>query len=84
MGEELEIDATVGAFLGETIHRYDFGMVRLLFYRVHWDGSEIRSNDHEACAWVRLDELTDYDFAPADWSFVKRLMSGDCEVGPEA
>jgi 8-oxo-dGTP diphosphatase len=76
--EELEIDAAVGDYLGENIHQYDFGTVRLLFYRVYWDGGEITSRDHDEYGWVPLDKLNGYDFAPADWPFVKRLVDGDC------
>jgi 8-oxo-dGTP diphosphatase len=73
--EELEIDAVVGDCLGENVHHYDFGTVKLLFYRVHWDGGEISSKDHDEYGWVPLDELSNYDFVPADWPFVKELMS---------
>ena len=75
--EELEIEADVGNFLGEYVHRYDFGTVKLLFYRVYWDGGAVSSKDHDEYGWVALDELKRYDFAPADWPFVKRLMNGD-------
>ena len=75
--EELGIEAVVGDYLGEWIHRYDFGTVKLLFYRVYWDGGDVSSKDHDEYGWVALDELKRYDFAPADRPFVKRLMNGD-------
>ncbi len=75
--EELEIDAVVGDCLGENIHRYDFGTVKLLFYRVYWDGGDVSSKDHEEYGWVALDELRRYDFVPADWPFVRRLIKGE-------
>jgi len=74
--EELEIDAVVGDRLGESIHRYDFGTVKVLFYRVYWNGEEINSKDHDEYGWVLLDELKSYDFVPADRPIVKRLMNG--------
>jgi 8-oxo-dGTP diphosphatase len=79
--EELEIEAAVADCLGESVHGYDFGTVRVLFFRVHWDGGKIGSKDHDEYRWVPLDELERYDFVPADRAFVKRLMNGDC--GPE-
>jgi len=79
--EELEIEAVVGDCLGERIHRYDFGTVKVLFFRVHWAGGEIHSKDHDQYGWVPLDELSRYDFVPADRPFVKRLMNGDCGRG---
>ena len=75
--EELGIEAVVGDYLGEWIHRYDFGTVKLLFYRVYWDGGDVSSKDHDEYGWVALDELKRYDFAPADRPFVKTLMNGD-------
>ena len=80
--EELETEVVVGDYLGENVHHYDFGIVRLLFYRVHWDGGEISSKDHDEHRWVPLDKLNSYDFAPADKPFVKRLMDGD--FGPDS
>lgn len=77
LSEELDIEAIVGNRLGENVHRYEFGTVRLLFYRVYWDGGEISSKDHDEYAWAPLDELTSYDFAPADRPFVTRLVDGD-------
>ena len=45
--EELDIDATIGHYMGDSIHRYDFGTVRILFYRAFWDGRSIVSKDHQ-------------------------------------
>ncbi|MDY6953789.1 MAG: (deoxy)nucleoside triphosphate pyrophosphohydrolase [Thermodesulfobacteriota bacterium] len=80
--EELEIEAVVGDCLGESIHRYDFGTVKVLFFHVHWAGGEIHSRDHDQYRWVPLDELHRYDFVPADWPFVRRLMNRDCGPSP--
>lgn len=79
--EELEIEAMVGDCLGESIYRYDFGTVKVLFFQVHWEGGEIRSKDHDQYGWVPLDKLDRYDFVPADRPFVERLMNGDCGPG---
>jgi 8-oxo-dGTP diphosphatase len=75
--EELEIEAIVGDQLGESVYRYDFGTVRLLFYRVYWEGVEITSRDHDDYGWVPLDKMKDYDFVPADSAFVERLVNGE-------
>ena len=74
--EELEIDAVVGDCLGKMSISYDFGTVKLLFYRVHWDGGDIRSKDHDEYGWVPLDELNNYDFVPADWPVCEKTY--DC------
>ena len=74
--EELEIEATVGDFMGESIYRYDFGTVKVLFYRAFWDGNSFVSKDHQEVGWIALEHLDHYDFAPADVSFVEKLMRG--------
>jgi len=74
--EELDINVTVGDYMGESIYEYDFGTVRILFYRAFWDGKPIASRDHQNVQWVSLDELNQYDFAAADLAFVEKLGSG--------
>jgi 8-oxo-dGTP diphosphatase len=76
LSEELNIDVTVGDYLGESIYRYDFGVVKILFYRVFWTGKDLVSKDHQAVQWVSMDQLSRYDFAPADISFIEKLESG--------
>jgi 8-oxo-dGTP diphosphatase len=78
--EELEIEVTVGNYIEESIYRYDFGTVRLLFYRVYWNGKSIVSKDHQEVRWVSLDDLREMDFAAADVSFVDKLRRGEIEL----
>jgi 8-oxo-dGTP diphosphatase len=78
--EELEIEAMVGDLLWVSMHDYDFGTVKVLFFRVQWDGGEIHPKDHEEYGWVPVDQLKGYDFVPADRAFVRRLVNGD--IGP--
>jgi 8-oxo-dGTP diphosphatase len=72
--EELGIDAEVGDLLWEGQHTYDFATVHLLVYRAYWNGSKVASSDHDETQWAPLDRLFEYDFAPADWPLVKRLV----------
>jgi 8-oxo-dGTP diphosphatase len=74
--EELGIDATVGDYMGESIYPYDFGTVRILFYRVFWNGEPIVSREHQEVQWVPFNELNRYDFVPADLAFVEKIQSG--------
>ena len=74
--EELAIDATVGDYMDESVYEYDFGTVRILFYRAFWDGRPIASRDHQSVQWVSLEELTQYDFTPADLPLVEKLGNG--------
>ena len=77
LAEELDIESTVGNHLWDGTYHYDFGTIRLLVYRVYWDGNTIVPKDHEEYKWVTPDELKEYDFAPADLAFVDRLVNGE-------
>lgn len=74
--EELGIDGRIGAFLGESVHHYRHGTVRLLAYLACWEKGDLEPRAHDEIAWVTVSELDQYDFAPADVPFVERLMSG--------
>jgi 8-oxo-dGTP diphosphatase len=76
LAEELNIDVEVGDYMGDSIYRYDFGVVKILFYRAFWNGEDIVSKDHQAVKWVSMDQLSQYDFAPADIPFVEKLEGG--------
>ena len=79
MKEEFEIDVSVGKFLGESIYHYDHGTIKLLAYRTFWKDGTISLKAHDDYQWVSLDQLRDYDFAPADIPFVEKLRRGEIE-----
>jgi 8-oxo-dGTP diphosphatase len=37
-------------------------------------------NDHNAYRWVSVDQLTEFDFAPADIPFVDMLRRGQIDL----
>jgi 8-oxo-dGTP diphosphatase len=76
LAEELDIDVEVGDCMGESVYRYDFGVVKILFYRAFWNGKDIVSKDHQAVQWASMDQLSEYDFTPADIPFVEKLKGG--------
>jgi 8-oxo-dGTP diphosphatase len=78
--EEFDIEVTVGEYLGSHRHRYDFGVIELMAYRVQWQGRHMILRDHVAVRWAAADELSDYDFAPADAPFVERIRSGEIPI----
>jgi len=81
--EELAIEVHVGAFLGENVHRYADGVIRLLAYQVFWLAGELESKVHDEVKWVSPEELDQYDFAPADVPFVERFLIGEWGVSEE-
>ena len=75
--EEFDIEVSVGEFLGSCRHRYDFGVIELMAYRTEWRAGRMILREHGAVRWAAADELSDYDFAPADAPFVERIRSGE-------
>jgi 8-oxo-dGTP diphosphatase len=73
--EEFDIDVAIGEFLGSNVHHYDHASIELMAYRASWVGGAIRMNDHKAYRWVTVDELAEFDFAPADIPFVEMLCT---------
>lgn len=80
MEEEFGIAVSVGEFLGESIHQYDHGGIRLLVYRIYWEGGEMELRDHDEYRWVLPSELGEYEFTAADLPFVERLRRGEIEL----
>ena len=78
--EEFGIEVSVGEHLGESVYHYEHISIRLLAYRTFWNGNDIHPKDHSAIAWVPVDHLIEYDFAPADLPFVERLRRGEIEL----
>ena len=74
MKEEFGIDVLVGEFFGESIYRYGPKTIQLLSYRVVWTAGKFSLNAHADYNWVSLEQLQDYDFAPADINFVNKLL----------
>lgn len=72
--EELGIDVTVGRELDVIEYQYPDKLVRLLFYEVEYTGGEIILNAHADAVWVHVKKLLEYEFAPADITFVKKLV----------
>ena len=74
MREEFGIDAVVGDFFGESTYHYDKGAVQLLAYHTIWEGGSFKLNAHSAIRWVSLNQLQDFEFAPADKPLVEKLQ----------
>ena len=80
LDEEFDIEVSVGDFLGSSIHHYEHISIELMAYRTFWDGGQINSNGNKNYKWVTVDELSQYDFAPADRPFVDRLRRGEIKL----
>jgi 8-oxo-dGTP diphosphatase len=79
MFEEFCIIVSVRDFLGESVYQYNHGSIRLIAYRTFYEGGKISLETHADFAWVTVDQLDDFDFAPADLPFVSMLKKGEIE-----
>jgi 8-oxo-dGTP diphosphatase len=77
MYEEFRILVSVGEFLSESVYHYSHGSIRLIAYRTFYESGNLSLQAHANCAWVSVDQLDDFDFAPADLPFVLVLKEGE-------
>lgn len=73
--EELGIKVTIGEFLGKSSYLYPHGQIELLAYYVTWDDGNIKLTSHDCIKWVSVDEIRNYDMAPADVPIVEILLA---------
>mgnify|MGYP001046047348 FL=1 len=78
--EEFNIEVTVGQYIGSSTYQYEHGLIELLAYRTFWEDGNISLKDHDDFRWVSVDQLSEYDFAPADLPFVDKLRRGDIQL----
>ena len=64
--EELNLSVTVHEYIAESVHDDGRGPVRLVAYRCSIESGELTLQDHDAVRYVRPDEFSAYEFAPAD------------------
>jgi len=82
MKEEFDIDVSVGEYLGSSIYHYDHMSIELLAYRTYWKGGEFDLKYHDDFRWISLEQLAEFDFAPADLVFVEKLQNGEIAIHP--
>jgi 8-oxo-dGTP diphosphatase len=77
LDEELSICATIGPPVTRIRHNYRHGgAVDLQFFAVHEFTGEIVSSIYRQVRWVRLNELTAYEFLAADRGLIRDLVAG--------
>jgi 8-oxo-dGTP diphosphatase len=75
--EELGIRAIIGPRVTRVRHNYRHGgAVDLQFFAVHEFAGEIESRIYQQVRWVRLEELTEYEFLAADRGLIRDLAAG--------
>jgi len=78
--EEFASGVTVHESVGSYVHTYEFGTVELTAFRADWDDGDFNSRDHEEIRWAFTHELDQFNFAPADYAVIQRIMAGEIEI----
>ena len=71
--EELDIEVEVGELISSNKHKYPHGIFELLAYRVKHISGEMILNDHDEIKWVTVDEISNFEFPPADIPIITYL-----------
>ena len=80
--EAFGIEVTVKEYVDSHIHTYDFGTVELMVFKADWGKGDFDSKDHQEIRWAFPHELNQFEFAPADFAFIKRIMKGEIVSWP--
>ena len=72
--EELDIDVEVGELITSNKHKYPHGIFELLAYRVKHISGEMVLNAHDEIKWVTADEMSSFEFPPADIPIINELL----------
>ena len=73
--EELEIEVEVGTLITSNEHRYPDGIFELLVYRVQHIYGNFILNDHDEIKWITIDELSNFEFPPANTPIINYLKN---------
>jgi 8-oxo-dGTP diphosphatase len=78
--EEFDIEIEVGLFVGESVYHYGHSSIRLLAFLSRWRDGNLCCRVHDGYSWVRVPQLQDYDFSPADIPFVEHMLQGKISI----
>ncbi|MFA7157271.1 MAG: 8-oxo-dGTP diphosphatase MutT [Bacilli bacterium] len=71
--EELDADIEVNEYFEEKIFKYPEKEINLIALKCNLLSEKIKLNEHENMKWVYVNELNNYNFAPADIFIVEKL-----------
>ena len=80
--EELAIEASVGAEIHRTNHKYAevSSAIELIFFAATIESGEIDNRVFEEIAWVAPRKLAEMDFLDADRELISKLATGDIPI----
>ena len=71
--EELNIESEIGQLVTSNNYEYPHGTFDLIAYKVNHISGEFVLNVHEEIKWVSLNEMTNFEFPPADLPIIEKL-----------
>ena len=74
--EEMDIKVRVKDYVGESI--YDYGndkIISLKGFKAEIIEGEIKLTDHDEYKWITIDEINNYNLAPADIPLINKLKN---------
>ena len=72
--EEFGKAITVGEFFHENIYTDAEKTIKLISYFISFHEFPKESNSHDALKWSKIEDLSKYEFCPADVEIVEKLL----------
>ena len=80
--EELNISAKVNSFFSSNLHEFPNGKLLRKIYNVDIHDINFKLSVHDEIKWITLDEMKNYDFAPAEIPNVEKLINSSRITNP--
>ncbi len=71
--EELGIDISVKELFTEVLHEYPDITIHLSVFKGHIENGQPKLFEHTELRYISPDEITDYDFCPADKEILEKI-----------
>lgn len=72
--EEMNIEIEVEKYLAEKVFEYPEKTINLIALKCIIINGKITLNEHEDARWINKNELTNYNFAPADRFIIEKII----------
>ena len=74
--EELAVEVSVGDVFMEVLHEYPDLLVRLTLFNSAIVSGAPQMLEHNDIRWIKVEQIPDFAFCPADVDILKKLMEG--------
>ena len=74
--EELDVTVSVGPVYMDVIHEYPDLTVHLTLFHAKIESGTPQLLEHNDIRWIRAEQISQYDFCPADEEILQALQNG--------